>query len=214
MYEYVALAGRSLLSLLPRRGSPSHLCAINSCQMPSWANLPNLITLFRLVLIPFIVQAILAGRHEFALAIFAVAAATDVLDGAAARHLGLTTQAGAYLDPIADKCLLSGVFLALAVAQMVPWWLAAIVLGRDLYILLGALTVRFSIGVKQFPPSLWGKASTFVQILTVGAWMARDASPNTVFSTTASVLIWPCAAVTVWSGLHYTWRGMQFARTH
>jgi cardiolipin synthase (CMP-forming) len=182
--------------------------------MPSWANLPNLLTLLRLVLIPFIVQAVLAGRHEFALAVFAVAAATDVLDGAAARHLGLTTQAGAYLDPIADKCLLSGVFLALAVARIVPWWLAAIVLGRDLYILLGALTVRISTGVKQFPPSLWGKASTFVQILTVGVWMARDAFPNHAFSTTASVLIWPCVAVTVWSGLHYTWRGMQFARTH
>src|SRR5580658_8133768 len=185
MYEYVALAGRSLLSLLPRRGSPSHLCAINSCQMPSWANLPNLITLFRLVLIPFIVQAILAGRHEFALAIFAVAAATDVLDGAAARHLGLTTQAGAYLDPIADKCLLSGVFVALAAARIVPWWLAAIVIGRDLYILLGALAVRAAAGVKDFPPSIWGKTSTFVQIVTVTIWIARDAFPAPALNAAA-----------------------------
>jgi cardiolipin synthase len=182
--------------------------------MPPWANFPNLLTLLRLVLIPFIVQAVLAGRHEFALAVFAVAAATDVLDGAAARHLGLATQAGAYFDPIADKCLLSGVFLALAAARIVPWWLAAIVLGRDLYILLGALTVRVSTGVKQFPPSLWGKASTFVQILTVGVWMARDAFPNPAFNTAASALIWVCVAATLWSGLHYTWRGVQFARTH
>jgi cardiolipin synthase len=182
--------------------------------MPSWVNPPNLLTLLRMLLIPFIVQAILAGRHEFALMVFAVAAATDVLDGAAARHLGLTTAAGAYFDPIADKCLLSSVFLALAAARIFPWWLAAIVLGRDLYILLGALTVRVSIGVKQFPPSLWGKTSTFVQILTVGVWMARDAFPNPAFNAAALAMIWPCVAATVWSGLHYTWRGVQFARTH
>ena len=93
--------------------------------MPSWVNPPNLLTLLRVILIPFIVSAILAGKHEFALVVFAVAAATDVLDGAAARQFGLTTQAGAYFDPIADKCLLSSVFLALAVARIVPWWLAA-----------------------------------------------------------------------------------------
>jgi cardiolipin synthase (CMP-forming) len=182
--------------------------------MPSWANPPNLLTLLRLVLIPFIVQAILAGRNEFALALFAVAAATDVLDGAAARYLGLTTPAGAYFDPIADKCLLSGAFLALAAARIVPWWLTAVVLGRDLYILLGALTVRVSTGVKQFPPSLWGKASTFVQILTVAVWMARDAFPNPALNTAASALVWLCVAATVWSGLHYTWRGVQFAKAH
>ena len=182
--------------------------------MPSWVNPPNLLTLLRMILIPFIVQAILAGKHEFALVVFAVAAATDVLDGAAARQFGLTTQAGAYFDPIADKCLLSSVFLALAAARIMPWWLAAIVIGRDLYILLGALTVRFSTGVKQFPPSLWGKASTFVQILTVGVWMARDAFPSPAFNTAAATLIWACVAATLWSGLHYTWRGVQFARMH
>ena len=167
-----------------------------------------------MILIPFVIQAILAGAHEFALAIFAVAAATDVLDGAAARHLGLTTQTGAYFDPIADKCLLSGVFLALAAARILPWWLAAIVLGRDLYILIGALAVRVSTGVRQFPPSFWGKASTFVQILTVGVWMARDAFPGPALNSAASALIWACVTATVWSGLHYTWRGVQFARMH
>src|SRR5580692_6766762 len=86
-------------------GGTTLLCALNSCQMPSWFNLANLFTFLRLVLVPFILEAILAGRHEIALALFALAAATDVLDGAAARHLGLATQAGAYFDPIADKCL-------------------------------------------------------------------------------------------------------------
>jgi cardiolipin synthase (CMP-forming) len=182
--------------------------------MPSWFNLPNLFTFLRLVLVPFIVQAVLGGRHELALALFAIAAATDLLDGAAARHLGLITQAGAYFDPIADKCLLSGVFVALAAAHIVPWWLTAIVIGRDLYILLGALAVRAATGIKDFPPSIWGKTSTFVQILTVAIWIARDAFPAPALNAAALAMIWPCAAAAIWSGLHYTWRGLQFARAH
>ena len=182
--------------------------------MLPWVNLPNLITFLRLVLVPFIIRAILAGRHELALALFALAAATDVLDGFVARSLGLGTRTGAYFDPIADKFLLSGVFLALAVARMVPWWLTAIVIGRDVYLVLGASMIRFSIGAKDFPPSIWGKASTFVQILTVAIWIARDAFPSSVFNAAASSTVWPCVAATVWSGLHYTWRGLQFERTH
>jgi cardiolipin synthase len=182
--------------------------------MPPWVNLPNLFTFLRLVLVPFIVRAILAGRHELAFALFALAAVTDILDGAAARRLGAATQTGAYFDPIADKCLLSGVFVALAVARIVPWWLAAIVIGRDLYILLGALTVRFSTGIKNFPPSLWGKISTFIQILTVAAWIARDAFPLPVFNIAASAAIWMCVTATIWSGLHYTWRVLEFSRPH
>jgi cardiolipin synthase (CMP-forming) len=182
--------------------------------MPSWANLPNLFTFLRLVLVPFIVQAVLTGRHELALALFAIAAATDVLDGAIARHLRLSTQIGAYFDPIADKFLLSGVFLALAAARIVPWWLTAIVIGRDLYILLGALTLKLTIGAKDFPPSIWGKASTFVQISTVGIWIGRDAFPGPAIDAAAAAVIWPCAAATVWSGVHYTWRGWQFVRAH
>jgi cardiolipin synthase len=72
--------------------------------MPRWLQLPNLITASRLALAPFVVLAILDGQHSRALALFFLAAVTDVLDGMAARHLRLSTTAGAYLDPIADKC--------------------------------------------------------------------------------------------------------------
>src|SRR5262244_2762586 len=105
--------------------------------MPSWLNLPNSLTLLRLLLVPFVILEILAGRHFDALVIFTVAAVTDVLDGAAARRLGSSTSTGAYFDPIADKCLLSGVFLALAMAGLAPIWFVAVIFGRDLYILLG-----------------------------------------------------------------------------
>ena len=81
--------------------------------MPRWFNLANLFTLLRLILVPYVIGAILDGRHSRALELFFVAALTDVIDGTLARSYGLGTEVGAYLDPIADKCLLSGIFLAL-----------------------------------------------------------------------------------------------------
>jgi cardiolipin synthase len=180
--------------------------------MPCWFNLANLLTLTRLALVPFVIQAILAGRHFLALALFAAAAATDVMDGAAARHFGLSTRTGAYLDPIADKCLLSGVFLALAVARIVPWWFVAVVFGRDIYILIAVGAFLLMSPVREFPPSVWGKVSTFVQILTAVVWMARDVLELRVLDSLSTAILWPCLAFTLWSGIHYTWRGVQLAQ--
>jgi cardiolipin synthase len=173
--------------------------------MPRWLNAANLLTFLRFVLVPFVILAILHGRHTLALALFAVAALTDVLDGAVARHFRLATPAGAWLDPVADKCLISGVFLALAGAGTVPWWLVGIVFGRDFYILAGVAIVMLLTPVRKFPPSIWGKASTFVQVLTVVAWMAGSVGP-------ARAMLWPCAAFTIWSGIHYTWRTIRLLR--
>jgi cardiolipin synthase len=182
--------------------------------MPRWINVPNLITLIRVVLVPFVIQATMAGRHTLALALFAVAAVTDVLDGAAARRFGAATQAGAFLDPIADKCLLSGVYLALAVAGMMPWWLVAVIFGRDLYILLAAGVMLLFTPVRRFPPSVWGKVSTFVQIVTAVVWLGRNVLEFRVLDSLSWVMLWPCAAFTLWSGIHYTWRGVRIARAN
>ena len=173
--------------------------------MPRWLNAANLLTFLRFVLVPFVILAILDGRHTLALALFAVAALTDVLDGAVARRFRLATPAGAWLDPVADKCLISGVFLALAGAGTVPWWLVGIVFGRDFYILAGVAIVMLLTPVRKFPPSIWGKASTFVQVLTVVAWMAGSVGP-------ARAMLWPCAAFTIWSGIHYTCRTIRLLR--
>ena len=167
--------------------------------MPRWLNAANLLTFLRFVLVPFVILAILDARHTLALALFAVAALTDVLDGAVARRFRLATPAGVWLDPVADKCLISGVFLALAAAGAAPWWLVAIVFGRDFYILAGVAIVMFLTPVRKFPPSIWGKVSTFVQILTVVACMAGTVDQS-------RLMLWPCAAFTIWSGIHYTWR--------
>jgi cardiolipin synthase len=162
-------------------------------------NAANLLTSLRLVLVPFVILAILNGRHLLALALFAGAALTDILDGAVARRFHLATPAGAWLDPVADKCLLSGVFLALACAGTVPWWLVAVIFGRDLYILAGAATVMLLTPVAEFPPSIWGKVATLIQAVTAAGCMAGNVGQ-------ARLMLWPCAAFTIWSGIHYTWR--------
>lgn len=179
--------------------------------MPAWINLPNLFTLLRLLLAPVVAWAILRGRPMLALGVFAVAAFTDYLDGAAARRLG-TTPAGAVFDPLADKCLLSGVFLALAGAGMLPWWLVGVVFGRDLYILAGAGLMMLATPLRQFPPSIWGKVSTCVQIGAVVAFLLRNIWNSWLLNGLAAAGIWLCAAFTLWSGLHYTWRGIRLIR--
>ena len=179
--------------------------------MPSWVNLANCLTLVRLGLAPLVVEAVLSRRSLPAFVLFVVAAWTDILDGAAARRFKAGTEVGAYLDPIADKCLLSGVFVALAVVHRVPWWVVGIIFGRDLYILLAALVMMQFTPIRKFPPSVWGKLSTFAQIMTVAVWMGRDLFQLRVLDAPSSAMLWLCAALAVWSGLDYTWRGLQVA---
>jgi cardiolipin synthase len=180
--------------------------------MPAWLNLANLFTLARLALVPFVLRDIVAGNHTRALTLFFVAALTDVIDGGLARGPSGVTRFGAYLDPIADKCLMSGVFLALGAAALVPWWFVAVVLGRDLFILIGALAFLGLTKVRQFAPSRWGKLSTFVQIVTAISWLVRDAWPAPVFDRISYAMLWVCVTFTLISGLDYASRGVQLFR--
>ena len=180
--------------------------------MPRWLNVPNLFTLARVALTPLVVVAIVEGRHLRAASLFSLAAGTDLVDGAVARRFGSATPEGAYLDPIADKLLLSGVYLALAVARLLPWWLVAVVFGRDILILLAAAVALLLTRLRNFPPSRWGKLSTFAQVVTAVMWMARNAFPYQPLEVAAAALIWPTAALTVWSGIHYGWVGIRRLR--
>ena len=182
--------------------------------MPRWLNLANSLTLLRLLLTPIVVWAILDRRPTLALALFILAAVTDILDGAAARRLNFVTSTGAYLDPVADKCLLSGVFLALALGHFIPWWFVAVVFGRDIFILLGVAAFFLLTPIRRFPPSIWGKISTFIQIDTAVVWMARNMLAISQLDALATAMLWLCAASTLWSGIHYAWRGIQVARAH
>lgn len=182
--------------------------------MRSLATIPNLLTVVRLLLAPFIFAAIVSGRHEIALALFAFAALTDGLDGLLARQIRQATPLGAYLDPIADKVLLSGVYLSLAVAGSIPSWLVAVIFGRDLFLLASSGIALLFTAFREFRPSVWGKVSTFVQVACATTWMGQNAAEWLPLHTLAQALIWPTAAFTIWSGLHYSWRGFRFLKAH
>ena len=182
--------------------------------MRKWLSPPNLVTLIRLLLVPFLLMSILRGQHFRALALFAVAAVTDVVDGALARRFAWGTDVGTYLDPIADKALLSGLYLTLAYTRAVPWWFVGVIFGRDLMILASSGLALLFTRLRRFPPSVWGKASTFLQIVTAVAWMVRNVTHSPVVEMLAEGLLWPAAALTVWSGIHYGWRGLRLVRTH
>jgi cardiolipin synthase (CMP-forming) len=165
---------------------------------------PNLLTGARIALAPYVFYLISA--HEFAAVLnwFVVAAVTDALDGFLARRFGGESKVGALLDPIADKILLSGAFLFLAIAEAIPIWLTVIVLGRDVLILLAAVVLFAIKKSRQFPPSVWGKLSTLVQILYVISVVGAGA--GYLSGSVASVLAWAVVALTAWSGADYARR--------
>jgi cardiolipin synthase len=141
-----------------------------------------------------------------------VAAATDLIDGYLARHAGAASAVGAFFDPIADKLLMTGVYLALALEGSVPWWLVAVIFGRDLLILAAAAVALMATKLRAFPPSVWGKASTFFQILTAVLFLGRNAFGSSLLIALSAASIWPTLAMTVWSGVHYGWRGARLLR--
>lgn len=128
---------------------------------------PNELTFLRLAFLPFFIIAIKYDRYDMALGILFAAGISDGLDGLLARLLNQKTTLGAYLDPIADKLLLSSSYLALALKGKIAWWLAIMVLGRDVLILMACAVILLVVGFRSFPPSVWGKANTFFEILLV-----------------------------------------------
>ena len=128
---------------------------------------PNQLTLLRMVFVPFIVIHLVEGRYLWALVVFVIAGFSDGLDGLLARRLHQQTLLGQYLDPIADKLLLSTIFLVLSILHKIPWKFTVVVFSRDISI-LAASAVLFAIaGLRDFRPSIFGKANTFSQIAAV-----------------------------------------------
>jgi len=170
----------------------------------------NFVTLLRLILAPIVAADILHGHYGRAIILTFAAGFTDVIDGYLARRFGDTTKVGAYFDPIADKIMLSLIYIALGAAGAMPWWMVAIVFGRDVLILLMSLYGLLFTSVRQFPPSVWGKLSTFFQIAAALVVMGdRDAIPVPV-TLALSLMV----AATVWSGVHYAWRGIALLRAN
>ncbi|MEO7142661.1 MAG: CDP-alcohol phosphatidyltransferase family protein [Bryobacteraceae bacterium] len=165
--------------------------------------LPNLLSLARLAAAPFVIRLLMADDRQAALWLFVAAGLTDGLDGFLARRLGAASRAGSYLDPIADKILLSAIFLAFGIGGRAPVWLVAIVFGRDLLMLSAIGAILLCTNLRAFPPTLWGKLSTLVQIVFVLAVLAGHSS---------AALVWITAIATAWSGAHYFWTGIRMIR--
>jgi cardiolipin synthase len=174
--------------------------------------LPNLLTVVRLILIPFVVRSLLKGSYQLALGAFFTAGLTDAVDGWLARRFGWTSRFGAYMDPVADKGLLVSVWVTLAVIGAAPVWLTALVLGRDLLILLFAAFALAFTRLRAFPPSVWGKLSTFLQIGAAVWVMVSLAFPSWGVGRALPGVFAVVAAGTVWSGAHYVWRGVAMLR--
>ena len=139
--------------------------------------LPNLLTLLRLFIIPFLVIAILDGRFSLAFGLFIFAGFSDGLDGLIARALSQRTTLGQFLDPIADKLLLSTLFLVLTHVGLVPRYVTVLVFSRDFGILLISTLLYVTNTLRNFHPSLLGKLNTLVQILGVTLVLIRQIWP-------------------------------------
>ena len=172
---------------------------------------PNLLTLLRLFIVPFIVIAILDGDFRLAFGLFLLAGITDALDGLLARWLSQRTTLGQYLDPIADKLLLSTLFLVLTHVALIPRYVTVLVFSRDLGILLIS-TLLFATGtLRDFRPSLLGKLNTLVQILGLVAVLSERVFATsgwgsaTWLGSIAKVLLRTIAVLAPISAAQYAW---------
>ena len=175
--------------------------------MPSLFSPPNLLTCVRIALTPFIVLALIANNCTQAFWMCLIAGFTDAADGYLARKMSQESRVGAYLDPIADKFLLTALYLCFGIANLAPWWLVWLVIGRDAMILSLAAGGLFWKGIRDFPPTTSGKISTLLQIATslgVISQCAYGVSPGLIRG-----LIYATAISTVWSGIQYLRRAIR-----
>lgn len=165
---------------------------------------PNQLTFLRLGFLPFFVICIYYDRYAWALGILVLAAISDALDGILARRLNQKTLLGAYLDPIADKLLLSSSFFVLALKGQLSWWLTILVLSRDVLILATAAVILLAVGYRPLPPTIYGKATTVVQIALVVLVIGNGVVDNHTLEMIRGFFIYVTAAFTIFSGLHYS----------
>ena len=173
---------------------------------------PNLLTVFRMVLIPVFVSLLFYHRFLWALAVFVLAGLTDGLDGLLARRFGQQSQLGTVLDPIADKLMLVTAFIVLSMRSIfpqplpshlpVPFWVTVAVISRDVFIIVGAAAINMTTGFRGFRPSWLGKVNTTVQIGGIAAIMFAPSVPRYTGYYLPSVYA-AVFTMAILSGLHY-----------
>jgi cardiolipin synthase (CMP-forming) len=173
---------------------------------------PNVLTIFRMVLIPVFVTLLFYQRFLWALGVFVIAGLTDGLDGLLARRFKQQSQLGTVLDPIADKLMLVTAFIVLSMRSVfpqplpshlpIPFWVTIAVISRDVFIVVGAAAINMMTGFRGFRPSWLGKLNTTVQITGIAAIMFAPSVPRYTgyYLPTVYAAVF---ALAVLSGLHY-----------
>jgi cardiolipin synthase len=164
---------------------------------------PNQLTLLRMVFLPFIIIHLVNGRYLLALILFVLAGISDGLDGLLARLLKQQTKIGQYLDPMADKLLLSTIFLVLSVLHRIPWKFTVMVFSRDICIVAVSAVLYIAAGLRDFRPSIFGKANTFAQVAAVFFVMLLLVHPVTWVAIARLTFLRATFIFTIVSGLHY-----------
>jgi cardiolipin synthase (CMP-forming) len=175
----------------------------------SQANLtiPNLITLFRIILTPLFIIFLIQGNYRKALLVFILAGVSDMADGLIARTWQQKSRLGSYLDPLADKILMAASFVTLSIYHQIPSWLTVVVLSRDVILALGVLIFRLADVPLVIRPTLSGKWTTTFQLVTIGFVLL---SKIVTFPQLLLLgLFWVTGALTIISGLQYFYRGIK-----
>jgi CDP-diacylglycerol--glycerol-3-phosphate 3-phosphatidyltransferase len=174
-------------------------------------NIPNFLSLLRIILVPVIVIFLIQGLYAKALIVFVIAGLTDALDGALARLLNKQTKLGSFLDPLADKILLSTCFISLAIFSLIPSWLAVIVISRDFIILLGLAILSMMSVTYEIKPVFVSKVTTTLQIATVFfALLLKTVTYDIISYNYIMILSWLTGIFTIISGLIYIIKGIKF----
>jgi cardiolipin synthase len=178
----------------------------------------NQLTILRMLFVPCFVILLIYGHPRSATFLFLLAAVTDGLDGLIARKLQQKTVLGSFLDPMADKILLTAAFIALTLPSVplilhIPTWLTILTISRDIIIAISVLIIHLQTRHTHFPPSILGKCTTAVQLLTVGVCMLAN------FQATLAITIFPLVqystlAFTIASGLHYAYTSVRIIASY
>ena len=172
-------------------------------------NLPNFLTLIRIVAIPFYLVLLSSRLYLEALIIFILGGLTDFLDGAVARLSHQQTPLGAYLDPVADKLLVMSSYVMLGLIGGIPPWLVVLVVSRDIIILSGYGMIYFLVEERlEVRPTLISKFNTLLQLVTVGVVLALLHKPEFLVPRLDDAFIYATAVTTVISGFQYIYRGL------
>ncbi|PYV26937.1 MAG: hypothetical protein DMG24_05945 [Acidobacteria bacterium] len=163
----------------------------------------NQITILRLIFVPLFAILVVDRRYGAALAVLVLAAVSDFVDGTVARILHQESPLGVALDPIADKILMTTAYLLLTFTGVLPWWVTILVLSRDVGILVTAALISLVAGYRPFRPTLLGKTSTFVQVVTVFLAVAYEARAPLVTRSLVRLAVYLTATLTVGSAIHY-----------